>query len=160
MTYRDFFNSATGNEPYDYQSRLAGGDSGASCESKLINIPTGLGKTAAVLLAWLWNRVHLQNEKWPRRLVYCLPMRTLVEQTGGEVEKWLENVGDLKWNGKGSHEAKIGLHVLMGGEETEQWDLYPEKNAILIGTQDMLLSRALNRGYGMARARWPLHFGL
>src|SRR5690606_2224802 len=27
-------------------------------------------------------------------------------------------------------------------------------------TQDMLLSRALNRGYGMARARWPMHFGL
>jgi len=24
----------------------------------------------------------------------------------------------------------------------------------------MLLSRALNRGYGMGRARWPMHFGL
>jgi hypothetical protein len=30
----------------------------------------------------------------------------------------------------------------------------------LIGTQEMLLSRALNRGYGMSRARWPIHFGL
>lgn len=26
------------------------------------------------------------------------------------------------------------------------WDIYPEENAILIGTQDMLLSHALNRG--------------
>ena len=41
-----------------------------------------------------------------------------------------------------------------------EWDVHPEKPAILIGTQDMLLSRALNRGYGMSRYRWPMHFGL
>jgi Reverse gyrase len=46
MTFEDFFRSATGNKPYAYQSRLAGGDSGRACESLLINIPTGLGKTA------------------------------------------------------------------------------------------------------------------
>ncbi len=51
---------------------------GTDCRSRLIHIPTGLGKTAAVVLAWLWNRVHLQNPNWPRRLVYCLPMRTLL----------------------------------------------------------------------------------
>jgi CRISPR-associated endonuclease/helicase Cas3 len=48
----------------------------------------------------------------------------------------------------------------MGGEETEDWDVHPEAAAVLIGTQDMLLSRALNRGYGMSRYRWPMHFGL
>ena len=52
-----FFQAATGGyAPYDYQRRLAGGDVGANCQSQLINIPTGLGKTAAVVLAWLWNR--------------------------------------------------------------------------------------------------------
>src|SRR5690606_11380774 len=54
--------------------------------------------------------------------------------------------------------------VLMGGEpldvDEKEWDIHPEADTILIGTQDMLLSRALNRGYGMARARWPMHFGL
>ncbi len=48
----------------------------------------------------------------------------------------------------------------MGGEDAGEWDIYPEEDAILIGTQDMLLSRALNRGYGMSRYRWPMHFGL
>jgi CRISPR-associated endonuclease/helicase Cas3 len=48
----------------------------------------------------------------------------------------------------------------MGGEDTEEWDLEPERPAIIIGTQDMLLSRALNRGYGMSRFRWPMHYGL
>ena len=35
------------------------------------------------------------------------------------------------------------VHVLMGGEEAEDWDLAPDSEAVLIGTQDMLLSRAL-----------------
>ena len=70
LPFDTFFHTATGNMPYDYQSRLAGNDSGKDCRSQLINIPTGLGNTAAVVLAWLWNRDHLQNPKWPRRLVY------------------------------------------------------------------------------------------
>ena len=99
LQFDNFFRSATGNMPYDYQSRLAGKDSGTACRSQLINIPTGLGKTAAVVLAWLWNRVQLQNPEWPRRLVYCLPMRTLVEQTDAEVKEWLTAHGML-WDGK------------------------------------------------------------
>jgi CRISPR-associated endonuclease/helicase Cas3 len=169
MTYDDFFRQTTGKpQPYGYQCRLACGagadsgrpetlTSGTSCDSQLISIPTGLGKTAGVVLAWLWNRVHLKSEKWPRRLVYCLPMRALVEQTHEEAAKWL---GELRWDGKCPHEGKVGLHLLMGGEEAGDWDIYPEEDAILIGTQDMLLSRALNRGYGMSRYRWPMHFGL
>ena len=170
MTYDEFFQNARGDQlpPHGYQCRLACGpdakpdqpetlSDGTRCQSQLISIPTGLGKTAAVVLAWLWNRVHLKTAKWPRRLVYCLPMRTLVEQTRDEAEKWL---GDLLWDGKGTHEGKVGLHILMGGEDSGDWDIHPEREAILLGTQDMLLSRALNRGYGMSRYRWPMHFGL
>ncbi|SKB02021.1 CRISPR-associated endonuclease/helicase Cas3 [Prosthecobacter debontii] len=148
-TFSTFFSRASGvdRQRYDYQECLAS----LPCESRLISVPTGLGKTAAVILAWLWNRVHNKNPSWPRRLVYCLPMRTLVEQTRDEAQKWLTNLGLT---------GQVGLHILMGGEDTEDWDLYPEKDAILIGTQDMLLSRALNRGYGMSRYRWPMHFGL
>lgn len=176
MSFSEFFQTATGNQPYPYQSRLATGDpassTGAPCQSRLLDIPTGLGKTAAVTLAWLWNRVALQRPDWPRRLVYCLPMRTLVEQTADNVAAWLANL--LAEAGKlGLDEAaKADLAclaerspvILMGGEELDparrDWDLYPEKPAILIGTQDMLLSRALNRGYGMSRHRWPIHFAL
>ena len=158
VNYPSFFASVfkDGRQPYEYQQRLAA----LPCESRLISVPTGLGKTAAVILAWIWNRVAHPDEavhaKWPRRLVYCLPMRTLVEQTAGEAENWI------------NHLAKAGLiggeppkiHILLGGEDAGEWDLHPEKEAILIGTQDMLLSRALNRGYGMSRYRWPMHFGL
>jgi len=58
------------------------------------------------------------------------------------------------------HAGRVGVHLLMGGADAGDWHLHPERAAILIGTQDMLLSRALNRGYGSARARWPMDFGL
>ena len=174
MSFELFFEAATDHPPYDYQCRLAGGDSGTRCRSQLINIPTGLGKTAAVVLAWLWNRVKRQDSKWPCRLVYCLPMRTLVEQTQEEVARWIANLAAAEQAGKIplDQEAQTKLQwlktrspvVLMGGEENDdarrEWDIYPEEPAILIGTQDMLLSRALNRGYGISRYRWPMHFGL
>ncbi len=176
MTFDDFFATATdGNQPYDYQRRLA---EDPACQSRLIEIPTGLGKTAAVVLAWLWNRVvHpplntqrsiINTPQWPRRLVYCLPMRTLVEQTAAEVKKWPENLLQDSPSLGLSDDVKTKLDwlwknspvILMGGEDSGDWDIHPEKEAILIGTQDMLLSRALNRGYGATRARWPMHFGL
>lgn len=75
MEQTEFFERATGKKPYTYQEELAGGNVGRPCASQLIDIPTGLGKTAAVVLAWLWNRVALQRKDWPRRLVYCLTIR-------------------------------------------------------------------------------------
>ncbi|MCZ7664459.1 MAG: helicase-related protein [Thermoleophilia bacterium] len=55
---------------------------------------------------------------------------------------------------------KPSVHVLLGGLSPSDWHLEPERDAVLIGTQDMLLSRALNRGYGSGRARWPMEHGL
>lgn len=90
-TFDKFFAAATSHgKPFHYQAKLAGGKDGTKCESKLINIPTGCGETAAVVLAWLWNRVEKQHGDWPRHLVYCLPMRTLVEQTRDNVREMAE----------------------------------------------------------------------
>ncbi len=120
----------------------------------MIRVPTGLGKTAAIVLGWIWRRFHAPpaiRKATPRRLAYCLPMRTLVEQTADSAKTWVERL---------SLTEKLAVHVLMGGEQTKEWDIHPERPAILIGTQDMLLSRALNRGYAVSRYRWPLPFGL
>lgn len=144
--FPDLFRKATGGAaPFPYQERFAADDE----LHELIHVPTGAGKTAAVVLGWLWRRCYA-GKPTPRRLVYCLPTRVLVEQTHDAVKTWLKNLGH----------GEIKAHVLMGGEGGEEWDLHPEATAVLIGTQDMLLSRALNRGYGMSRYRWPMHFGL
>lgn len=156
MDYNNFYSKTFGHTtPYTWQIDLAE----SHCQNRTIRIPTGFGKTMGAFGAWLWNRVVHNDENWPRRLVWCLPMRVLVEQTEDEVRQALEKIS-LLWDGKSDHHGKIGLHLLMGGSDTGEWHLYPEENAVLIGTQDMLLSKAMNRGYGSPRARWPMEFGL
>lgn len=170
--------------PFPFQKRFA------KTLSPLVRVPTGLGKTAMAVLGWVWRRIAAPREirsQTPRRLVYCLPTRVLVEQTRDNAVQWLYNLGLLggeiefesdcgQGTGTAQHESgqarvksykpsaedpdKIPVYVLMGGEEEEDWDLYPERAAVIIGTQDMLLSRALNRGYAASRSRWPMQFGL
>lgn len=163
MQFNDFFQRATRLDapPYDYQRRLA-----LEAWPDLLDVPTGLGKTAAVVLAWLWKRGWRVGKRaiephhdTPRRLVYCLPMRVLAEQIHRNVTYWLKN---LEIAGEPGQD-KVSVHVLMGGSDAVEqptWAEYPEEDQILIGTQDMLLSRALMRGYGMSRYQWPVHFAL
>ena len=148
-TYKNFevfFKKATTYDPYPYQIKLA--------ESKIpavINVPTGAGKTeAAILSLWMWRR-ELKDENTPTRLIYCLPMRVLVEQTVQRVKGWIKNLG---------LEDTIGVISLMGGSENEEFQKHPSKEYIIIGTQDMLVSSALNRAYGNAPQAWPVFFGL
>lgn len=147
--YNEFFRYATGFFPYHYQCSLA-----VSKWPDMLGVPTGLGKTAAVIIAWIYKRLIFDSET-PRRLVYCLPMRGLVEQTYNVTEKWIDNLFENRLI-----KSKPAVHVLMGGEYSKSWDRHPQAEAIIIGTQDQLLSRALNRGYAMSRFRWPVHFGL
>ena len=75
-TFDQFFVRATGNPPYPYQRNLAS----LAIASRILKVPTGAGKTAAAILPWLYRLIAGAPDA-PRRLVYCLPMRVLVEQT-------------------------------------------------------------------------------
>ncbi|MEW6745341.1 MAG: CRISPR-associated helicase Cas3' [Planctomycetota bacterium] len=149
--FDSWFRHITGKDPFPYQVALATGESLPA----VLDVPTGAGKTVAAILAWLWRRrLHpgtAVRRETPRRLVYCLPMRTLVEQTCGAAQSWLQRA-DLA--------EDIALHMVMGGAVDRGWDETPERDCILVGTQDQLLSRALNRGYSMSRYRWPIDFAL
>ena len=158
--FKEWFARIAGDsnfEPHPWQRSLA---SACAPRSQFIRVPTGMGKTLGVFAAWSWHRLARADERWPRRLVWCLPMRVLVEQTEAVVRQALANL-DRLWTPGSDHRDKVGVHLLMGGSDAGgDWNLYPEECAVLIGTQDMLLSRALNRGYAAGRARWPLEFGL
>jgi CRISPR-associated endonuclease/helicase Cas3 len=148
LSFRSFFTRACGNgrEPYPYQERFAE----AEQLPEIVGAPTGAGKTATAALGWLW-RLFYSGRPTPRRLLYCLPMRVLVEQSKREIEQWIK---------RATLEQDVSVNVLMGGVDADEWYLHPEKPAIIIGTQDMLLSRALNRGYAASRFHWPIDFGL
>lgn len=154
QSYEDWFKAslaegecATWN-PHPWQMQLAANQ---KCDSRLIRIPTGLGKTLGVLAAWAYHRLHRNDPSWPRRLVWCLPMRTLVDQTADEAQAFVRKIGMA---------TSVPVFRVMGGIDEGRWYADPETSAILVGTQDMLLSRALNRGYAMGRAAWPRAFGM
>lgn len=159
QTYDDFFRRAfaeahaatDGPSPFGYQTRLAI----EPVLPALVNVPTGAGKTAAIIGAWLWRRLKLPTSVG-RRLVYCLPMRTLVEQTRDVAQKAIAQLKQAEIIEK----SRFKVHVLMGGDVDNEWESEPERECVIIGTQDMLLSRALNRGYALSRFKWPVHFGL
>jgi len=137
--FAERFRRAAGFDPYDYQRELGVRTDPPS----VIEVPTGSGKTLAALVPWLCD------ERAPRRLVYALPMRSLVEQTARVAEDALRRLGD-----------DTPVHVLMGGVQPADWRVDVDRRAVIVGTIDMLLSRALNRGYGESRFAWPVSFGL
>lgn len=151
--FADMVGPATGGHaPYPYQQLIA--DQGLP---DLLSVPTGTGKTLAVVLPWLYRRVYHPNletrRETPHWLVYVLPMRVLVEQVVDVVETCLRRL---------QIEDRIGVHRVVGGEGRlkSEWRQRPEKEAIFVGTLDMVTSRQLNRGYGESRFTWPIDFGL
>lgn len=148
-TFEEFFIRASRFLPYPYQKSLATEDE----IPDVLSIPTGAGKTeAAVLCMWMWRRQNSRTrQRTPRRLVYCLPMRSLVEQTKKRICEYISNL---------NMDDMIRVTTLMGGDADRDYVLHPEDDMIIVGTQDMLLSRALNRGYASSPFRWPIEFGL
>src|SRR3989337_1639074 len=95
IDFNEAFKALTGNTPFPWQQALyerfiadRADNIPASC-----NIPTGLGKTS-VMAIWL---IALANhpDKMPRRLVYVVNRRTVVDQTTNEVEKIRRNLPKL-----------------------------------------------------------------
>ena len=156
MDIRRIYQVALGAEasPDRWQHRFAEHD-----WPEVLIAPTGSGKTAAVTLGWAAHRMR-SPESTPRRLVWCLPMRTLVDQTAQAIRGWFERLAAERLVEGGALPRSEDVHVLMGGVEASRWLDHPERPAVIVGTQDMLLSRALLRGYASSRAIWPMEFAL
>ena len=69
-------------QPDAWQAALA-----TDAGPRVLIAPTGSGKPAAVTLGWAAHRLRNPGAT-SRRLVWCLPMRTLVEQTADAVREW------------------------------------------------------------------------
>lgn len=163
MGFSGFFEQATeGRTAFAFQRLIAEADT----LPLVIDVPTGAGKTAAAVLGWLWRRRMHPSDRvrhaTPRRLVYCLPMRTLVEQTVEAARTWLGNL-DLLATGPQDVD-NVGVYQLMGGEVTNDWDAAPEADAIFWpcakGTQSqgaseiMAVGAPLSRTTASSRTRW------
>jgi CRISPR-associated endonuclease/helicase Cas3 len=143
-SYPEFFLEATGNRLLPYQERYSQG----SFLPTLIIIPTGLGKTDAVVMPWLYARA-VGDESCPTRLILVLPRQNLTAQTAQNARKRVRAAG-----------LNLRVIELMAGSDDNDEHLGPAEPVIIVSTQDMYFSRALNRGYARRPPRWPIDFAL
>ncbi|MHB8418780.1 MAG: type I-G CRISPR-associated helicase/endonuclease Cas3g [Myxococcales bacterium] len=147
-----------GETPFPWQVELLKRFISGTIESS-IDIPTGLGKTAVIAI-WLVARSF--NPKLPRRLLYVVDRRAVVDQStevAVELRGFVEERRDFK--------AALGLarplpiSTLRGQfVDNREWLEDPAAPAIIIGTVDMIGSRLLFEGYGTSRKMRPYQAGL
>jgi CRISPR-associated endonuclease/helicase Cas3 len=164
---------AHGNQPYFWQTALF---------ERLINddwpdsvaLPTGAGKTSILqvwLLALAWSSLAELAVKIPRRLIWVVNRRVVVDQATDEAVAIAATLRDLQL--QGDNELIVGLQSYsqtggllaistLRGERADNrdWSKDPSTPAVVIGTVDMIGSRLLFRGYGDGRYYRPYHAGL
>ena len=165
------FRSLTGNSPFPWQRRLYEkwvlGDFPKSCD-----LPTGAGKTSVVAL---WLIALAENPKIPKRLVYVVNRRTVVDQTTDEVEKIAKNLANtdcrelsnlceklsrLSAIDFSEKEGPLAISTLRGQmADNRAWSADPCRPSVIIGTVDMIGSRLLFGGYRIGFKSRPLHAG-
>jgi CRISPR-associated endonuclease/helicase Cas3 len=149
MKYKQFFATATEFDPFGFQERFRC----SNADRLVLKAPTGLGKTDTVLIAWLHRRAT-EPDSTPKRLVWCLPGRALTEQVAKGAEECVARLVGARLI------ESIPVYRLLGGSDDNKITVSPDEAAIMVGTQDILLSRALNRGYARKPFRWPIDFAL
>lgn len=126
-----------------------------------VDLPTGLGKTSVMAL---WLIARAQGAALPRRLVYVVDRRAVVDQAtrfADRLRRNLRTLPDLAGSLGLGDSCELPISTLRGGfADNRQWLEDPSKPAIIVGTVDMIGSRLLFEGYGVSRRMRPFHAGL
>jgi CRISPR-associated endonuclease/helicase Cas3 len=167
MSHSEFasvFSALTGAAtPFPWQvdlfNRFAEGTVPACCD-----LPTGLGKTS-VAAVWLIALAKFPS-KIPRRLVYIVNRRTVVDQTTFEVEKLRSRLEPAGLKDSLARlcvlpcDTPLAISTLRGQfADNHEWSADPCRPAVIIGTVDMMGSRLLFGGYRLGFKTKPLHAG-
>lgn len=151
INFESAFKTLTGNPPFPWQRDLYETWFSKGKFPDACILPTGLGKTSVVAI-WL---IALANasDRVPRRLVYVVNRRTVVDQTTTEAEK-------MRQNAAAAGVPIPAISTLRGQfADNRAWSADPSKPAIIVGTVDMIGSRLLFSGYGIGFKSRPLHAG-
>src|SRR6266498_4945189 len=148
-TFETRFKALTGQRPFPWQINLyedwfVKGEFPRSC-----NLPTGLGKTSVVAI-WLIALMD-HPHKMPRRLVYVVNRRTVVDQTTAEVVRLRERLREspdlltkLAAMCAVPTDTPLALSTLRGQfADNREWCVDPARPAVIVGTVDMIGSGLL-----------------
>jgi CRISPR-associated endonuclease/helicase Cas3 len=170
------FRELTGYEPFEWQSRFFL-ELIAERWPEQCDIPTGLGKTSVMtiwLLALTWQAERGEDITVPRRLVYIVDRRVVVDQATLEAEQLQKKVLNPASPFQlllqqtlaslcltASKPEPLVISTLRGQRrDNEKWYRDPSRAAIIVGTIDMLGSRLLFSGYGIGKYLTSLQAGI
>ena len=167
MTATEAFRILTAREPFPWQKRLLQKWRSADFSDDVLRLETGTGKTSIIAI---WLAALASNPtNIPRRLVYVVNRRTVVDQTTSEVlgirerlrtselNLMLRNLGAISLE---KDEPALAVSTLRGQlADNQTWSADPARPSVIVGTVDMIGSRLLFSGYGIGWRSHPLHAG-
>jgi CRISPR-associated endonuclease/helicase Cas3 len=175
------FRALTDNEPLRWQKRLYAQMQAGNLPT-VCDLPTGLGKTSVIpiwLIAFGAQIEAGQAPKLPRRLIYIVNRRTVVDQATAIAERLrrrilgydvgepdtnepLDRLREALARSRADRTGEpIAISTLRGElADNEEWKADPTRPAIIVGTIDMIGSKLLFSGYGDSFRTRPHHAGL
>lgn len=170
-----FFEGVHGVAPFPWQRRLLERLTGGGSWPKVLDLPTGCGKTAALDIALFHLALEADrgpDRRAPVRIVLVVDRRLVVDDAFARARKLADALAHAP---AGTVRARIADRLrwlaidgpplvarrLRGGlPREEDWARTPCQPTILCSTVDQVGSRLLFRGYGISDSMKPVHAGL
>lgn len=163
-----FFRDVHGIEPFPWQQRLTNLVLRTGKWPKVIDLPTGTGKTATLDTAVF--SLAAQPRTFPRRIVFVIDRRIVVDQVFERAKQIcrrllaantpvLRRVRDSL--AELSDGDPLGVAALRGGVPSDgEWARRPDQPWVMISTVDQFGSQLMFRGYGVSGRKRPINAGL
>ena len=165
-----------GRQPFAWQQRLLEVIVEKKAWPRVLDLPTGSGKTTCIdvaVFALALDAGVEGDQRWcPRRIAMVVDRRIVVDQvaergrkllsvmmtsTDTVVGKVAERLRSLTRRG----EAPLGIFTLRGGmAKDDGWARSPDQPLVIASTVDQFGSRMLMQGYGVSQGMLPVHAGL
>jgi CRISPR-associated endonuclease/helicase Cas3 len=165
-----------GKQPFAWQQRLVEQIVRDKAWPRVLDLPTGAGKTTCIdvaLFALALEATNAREERWcPRRIAMVVDRRIVVDQvaergrsilralmtsTDPVVVEVARRLRSLTRTG----EEPLGVFTLRGGmPKDDGWARTPDQPLVIASTVDQVGSRMLMQGYGVSPGMKPVHAGL
>ncbi len=165
-----------GRKPFDWQNRLLRQIVSERAWPRVLNLPTGSGKTTCIdiaLFALALDASTPSKERWcPRRIAMVVDRRVVVDQAAergrkllgaltGSIVPEVIAVREALVSLAGPDEEPLGVFTLRGGiPKDDGWARTPDQPLVIASTVDQIGSRLLIQGYGVSSGMRPVHAGL
>jgi CRISPR-associated endonuclease/helicase Cas3 len=172
----DAFHAAVhgGKQPFAWQQRLLEQIVADKAWPRVLDLPTGAGKTTCIDVALFALALDAANERrWcPRRIAMIVDRRIVVDQVAERGRKLLSalmtstdpvvsEVAKRLRSLTRTGEEPLGVFTLRGGmPKDDGWARTPDQPLVIASTVDQVGSRMLIQGYGVSQGMKPVHAGL